>query len=431
MLIVDTALARRAEEGRPVQVGLFGAGYMAKCIVSQVVRYMPGLRIAAICNRTVSAAQSAYLGAGVEREQVVTVGSAGALTDALQQGRFAITDDPHLLCEAGGLDVLIDATGHVEYGARITLAAIAAGRHMVSMNAELDATVGPELKARADRAGVILTGCDGDQPGVQINLLRFVKSIGLRPLICGNIKGLQDRYRTPETQAAFAREWGQTPTMVTSFADGTKISMEQAIVANATGMTVERRGMIGLHHTGHVDDMTGLYDIDRIRSLGGIVDYVVGPRPGPGVFVFAEAQDDMQRHYLRYGKLGDGPLYSFYMPWHLTAIETPLSAARVVLFSDRVIAPLGPPVVDVVATAKTDLVAGSSLDGLGGFMTYGVCERYDLVRRDGLLPMGLADGCKLRRNVSKDQVLTWSDVIPPASGIAHELRRAQDLSFPV
>ena len=147
MLIVDTALARRAEEGRPVQVGLFGAGYMAKCIVSQVVRYMPGLRIAAICNRTVSAAQSAYLGAGVEREQVVTVGSAGALTDALQQGRFAITDDPHLLCEAGGLDVLIDATGHVEYGARITLAAIAAGRHMVSMNAELDATVGPELKA--------------------------------------------------------------------------------------------------------------------------------------------------------------------------------------------------------------------------------------------------------------------------------------------
>ena len=149
------------------------------------------------------------------------------------------------------------------------------------------------------------------------------------------------------------------------------------------------------------------------------------------MIVFAEAQDDMQRHYLRYGKLGDGPLYSFYMPWHLTAIETPLSAARVVLFSDRVIAPLGPPVVDVVATAKTDLVAGSSLDGLGGFMTYGVCERYDLVRRDGLLPMGLAEGCKLRRNVSKDQVLTWSDVIPPASGIAHELRRAQDLSFPV
>ncbi|MBU6318277.1 MAG: NAD(P)-dependent oxidoreductase [Alphaproteobacteria bacterium] len=430
MLIVDTALARRAAEGQPVQVGLFGAGYMAKCIVSQVVRHMPGLRIAAICNRTVSAAEKAYLAAGVDCERIVTVGSAGAMTDALRDGRFAITDNPTPLCEAAGIDVLIDATGHVEYGAGITLAAIAAGRHMVSMNAELDATVGPELKARADRAGVILTGCDGDQPGVQINLLRFVKSIGLRPLICGNIKGLQDRYRTPETQAAFARQWGQTPTMVTSFADGTKISMEQAIVANATGMTVERRGMIGLHHSGHVDDMTGLYDIDRVRSLGGIVDYVVGPRPGPGVFVFAEAQDELQKHYLKYGKLGDGPLYSFYMPWHLTAIETPLSAARVVLFEDRVIAPIGPPVVDVVATAKTDLVAGSRLDGLGGFMTYGLCERYDLVRRDDLLPMGLAEGCTLRRNIAKDQVLTWSDVIPPSSSIAHELRGAQDLRFP-
>lgn len=429
MLIVDTALSQRAAQGRPVQVGLFGAGYMARCIVSQVVRHMPGLRIAAICNRTVSTARDVLLSAGLEPSSINTATSSGAIVDALKMGRFSVTDDPELLCNADGIDVLIDATGHVEYGARITLAAIAAGRHMVSMNAELDATVGPELKARADRAGVILTGCDGDQPGVQINLLRFVNSIGLRPLICGNIKGLQDRYRTPETQAAFARQWGQTPTMVTSFADGTKISMEQAIVANATGMTVDRRGMIGLHHSGHVDDMTGLYDVDRIRSLGGIVDYVVGPRPGPGVFVFAEAQDDVQRHYLRYGKLGDGPLYSFYMPWHLTAIETPLSAARVVLFEDRVIAPIGPPVVDVVATAKTNLAAGCRIDGLGGFMTYGLCERHDVVRRDNLLPMGLAEGCRLRRDIARDQVLTWEDVVPPDQSLAHDLRRAQDLRF--
>src|SRR5262249_41630536 len=163
------------------------------------------------------------------------------------------------------------------------------------------------------------------------------------------IKGLQDRYRNPTTQASFAKRWGQTPHMVTSFADGTKISFEQAIVANATGMRVAQRGMLGYSFTGHVDQMVKMYDIDQLRALGGIVDYVVGPQPSPGVFVFAEANDSKQRLYLDYGKLGNGPLYSLYVPYHLTVFEVPLSVARVVLFGDTVIAPAAGPMVDVVA----------------------------------------------------------------------------------
>src|SRR5690606_3730075 len=395
MIIIDNALRARAEAGNPVAFGMYGAGFMGRGLANQVLNYMPGLRLAVICNRTVEAAIAAYTDFGVPREDIVEVRTAGELADAMASGRFAVTADPEVPAAAPGIEALIEGTGHVEYGARVTMLAIEHGKHMVLMNAELDGTVGPILKEKADRAGVILTGCDGDQPGVQINLLRFVESIGLTPRVCGNIKGLQDRYRNPTTQAGFAKQWGQTPHMVTSFADGTKISFEQAIVANATGMKVARRGMIGIEHRGHVDEMVGMYDLDEIRELGGIVEYVVGAQPSPGVYVFAEAHEKTQAHYLDYGKLGKGPLYSFYVPYHLTIFEMPLTVARVVLFGDRAIAPLAGPVVDVVATAKIDLEAGATLDGLGWYMTYGQCENYDTVRRENLLPIGLAEGARL------------------------------------
>ena len=427
MIIVDTALKARHEAGNPVRVGLLGAGFMGRGVINQIVNYTPGMVLTAIANRTVDTAVEAYAKFGVENVKVVS--TLGDMEDAIARGYSVVTDDPTLLCQSDSIDVLIEATGHVEYGARVTLAAIEHKKPMVLMNAELDGTVGPILKVYADRAGVIITGCDGDQPGVQLNLYRFVKSIGLNPLVCGNIKGLQDRYRNPTTQESFAKQWGQTAHMVTSFADGTKISFEQAIVANATGMKVAQRGMLGYHSKGHVDDMLDLYDIEQIKSLGGIVDYVVGPKPSPGVFVYATCNEPTQAHYLNYGKLGEGPLYSFYVPYHLTVFEVPLSAARVVLLNDVVIAPLGAPVVDVITTAKIDLDAGQTLDGLGGYHTYGQCENADIVNQDNLLPMGLAEGCRLKRPVAKDHVLTYDDVEIPADSVAHRLRTEQNAYF--
>jgi predicted homoserine dehydrogenase-like protein len=430
MIIVDTALKARAADGNPVCFGVFGAGFMARGLANQVLNRMTGMRLSAICNRTIAAGIAAYEDFGVSRDQIVVAETAAAIEAAMAAGLYAVTDDPEALCAAQGLEALVEATGHVEYGALATTLAIKHRKPMVLMNAELDGTVGPLLKARADAAGVVLTGCDGDQPGVQINLLRFVESIGLIPRVCGNIKGLQDRYRNPTTQAAFAKQWGQTPHMVTSFADGTKISFEQAIVANATGMKVAERGMTGHEHRGHVDEMVDLYDLEALRRLGGVVDYVVGALPSPGVYVFAEAQDATQAHYLDYGKLGKGPLYSFYVPYHLTIFEVPLSVARVALFGDSVISPRGGPVVDVVATAKIDLEAGQTLDGLGWYMTYGLCENYDVVRAENLLPMGIAEGARLKRPVPKDQVLTYDDVELPSDSLACRLRAEQDALFP-
>ncbi|MEH2259810.1 NAD(P)H-dependent oxidoreductase [Nostoc sp.] len=427
MIIIDRALRARAAAGNPIKVGMIGAGFMGRGIANQIVNSVPGMELVAISNRQIDAAKQAYSEAGIEDIQVVATVS--ELEDAIANGKYAVTEDAKLLCQAEGIDALIEVTGAVEFGAGIVMEAIAHCKHVIMMNAELDGTIGPILKVYADKAGVILSACDGDQPGVQMNLYRFVKSIGLTPLLCGNIKGLQDPYRNPTTQEGFAKRWGQKPHMVASFADGSKISFEQAIVANATGMKVAKRGMLGYDFSGHVDEMTQLYDVEQLKELGGIVDYVVGAKPGPGVYVFATHDDPKQRHYLNLYKLGEGPLYSFYTPYHLCHFEVPLSVARAVLFGDAVMSPLAGPLVDVVTTAKIDLKAGETLDGIGYYMTYGQCENSDIVQQQNLLPMGLAEGCRLKRDISKDQVLTYEDVELPEGRLCDQLRTEQNTYF--
>lgn len=427
MIIVDTALNARHEAGNPVKVGMIGAGFMGWGIANQIVNYLPGMELVAVSSRTLASARKAYAEAGIDDPLEVT--TQAALEDAIRAGKPAVTDDALLLCRAEGIDALIEVTGTIEFAAGVILEAIANRKHVVMMNAELDGTIGPILKAYADEAGVILSGCDGDQPGVEMNLFRYVKSIGLKPLVCGNIKGLQDPYRNPTTQASFAAQWGQAAHMVTSFADGTKISFEQAIVANATGMTVSQRGMIGLDFRGHIDELTQVYDVESLKSWGGIVDYVVGAQPSPGVYVIGLMEDPKQQHYLRYYKKGDGPLYSFYTPYHLCHLEVPLSVARVVLCNDVVLAPIAGPMVDVITLAKTDLKAGETLDGIGYYKTYGQCENSGVVQAQRLLPMGLAEGCRLKRDIPRDQAITYDDVILPEGRLCDKLRAEQDARF--
>ncbi|MBW4697976.1 MAG: Gfo/Idh/MocA family oxidoreductase [Aphanocapsa lilacina HA4352-LM1] len=427
MILIDKALQLRAERRQPVRVAMVGAGFMGAALAHQIINVMPGMELVAIANRRPEEAAMAYRQAGLEA--VVSVETLAQLEAAIARGQPAVSDDPFLLCAADQIDAILEVTGSVEYGAKVVLAACEHGKHIILMNAELDGTLGPILKVYADRAGVIYTACDGDQPGVQMNLYRFVRSMGLRPLVCGNVKGLHDPYRNPTTQEAFARRWGQKPHMVTSFADGSKIAFEQAIVANATGMRVARRGMLGYEHRGHVDDLTRLFDVEQLQAWGGIVDYVVGTSPSPGVFVLASCEDPRQRHMLNLYKLGEGPLYSYYTPYHLCHFEVPFSVARAVLFGDAVLAPLGAPVVEVVTTAKRDLQAGELLDGIGFYMTYGQCENAEVTARQRLLPMGLAEGCRLTRPIPKDQVLRYDDVILPTGRTADRLRAEQDAYF--
>jgi predicted homoserine dehydrogenase-like protein len=421
VIIVDTALEERVRQGNPIRVGIVGAGFSGRTIAYQMVTGTPGLRVVAISNRTLAHAEGAYRAAGAA--DVTIVDSVPAIDRAIRQGQPAISDDPSILCQADGIDAVIEATGTVEFGARVALDAIHNGKDVVLANAELDATVGPILKAHADRAGVVITNTGGDEPGVAMDLIRFVRSIGLRPVVAGNLKGLYDPYRTPETQKDFAERNNQKVKGVTSFADGTKLSMELAVLANATGFGVGRRGMYGPALT-HVREGADFYH-DKLRD-GGMVDFLVGAEPGNGAFVIGHSEDSVRKDYLKYLKMGDGPLYVFHTPFHLPQLEIPNTVARAVLFRDATVMPSGAPVCDAVTVAKRDVKAGEVLDGLGGFTCYALLENYATSREIDALPMGVSDGCRLKCDVSRDQVVTYNDVEVPAGRLCDALRAEQD-----
>ena len=425
MIIVDSALKRREEENNPIHVAMVGAGNIGRALTIVIEKYITGMKLVAIANRTLAHAEKAYRQA--EIDSIKKVETVAQLESSIAKGHYAITSDPSLLCKAKGIEAIIEATGEVEFGAHVATGAIENRKHIVIMNAELDATIGPILKVYADRADVVITNVDGDQPGVMMNLFRFVKTIGCRPVLAGNIKGLQDHYRTPETQKEFAEKNDLTPKMATSFADGTKISMENAVVANATGFRVGKRGMYG-PRCDHVSETVSLFPMDQLLN-GGLVDYILGAEPGPGVFVLGYNDHPVVQINLRTLKMGDGPLYAFYVPYHLPHLEPPITVARAVLFKDAAIAPIAGPVCDVITIAKRNLKAGETLDGIGGFTCYGVIENYEISRAENFLPMGLSEGCCLKRDISINQAISYNDVRLPEGRLSDKLRAEQDTRF--
>ncbi len=423
MIIVDNALRAREAAGQPIRVACIGAGFMGYGLTNQIINSVAGMRMVAAFNRNGGRALDMFAYAG--RPDAIMANTSGEVEDAIRSGRPVVTEDVFLLTRSEQIDVLVDVTGSVEFGARVILDAFQHGKDVVLMNAEIDATIGPILQRCADKYGCILSACEGDEPGVQLNLYRWVKGLGLIPRVMGNVKGLQDPYRNPETQKGFAEKWGQNPAMVTSFADGSKISFEQAIVANATGFKVKSRGMSrGLEYRGDVMTIGSLYDIDEVRELGGIIDYVVGT-PLTKVYCLAEHPDPRQQHYLNLYKMGPGPLYSFFTPYHLVHFEVPNAIARVVLMRDSIAPPLAGPVVEVCAVAKRNLKAGEILDDYGMFMTYGEATNSDEMSGGRYLPEGLVEGCKLLHDISKDTVITYDDVILPPDRTADVLRAEQ------
>ncbi len=429
MIILDSALQKRKAKGNPIRVAMVGAGFMGRGVALNILKSVEGMDLVCISNRHIEGARRAYSEAGVD--DVVEIQTASELEAAIENGQYAITDNAHALCEAGGVDAVLEVTGAIEFGAEVALKTIENGKHIILMNAELDSTLGPLLKTKADGAGVVFTNVDGDQPGVIVNLYRFVKGMGVKPVLCGNVKGLQDPYRNPTTQEAFAKQWGQQPHMVTSFADGSKISFEQAIVANATGMRVARRGMLGptVDPGTPIEGAVDWFPLEELVNGPGIVDYVVGAVPNGGIFVLGTHDDPRQQHYLNLYKVGKGPLYCFFNPYHLCHFEVHNTIARAVLFQDAAVAPLGAPKVEVVTTAKIDLKAGETLDGIGWYMTYGEAENADVVHKARLLPMGLAEGCVLKRDMAKDEALSYDDVELPRNRKCDILRAEQDRLF--
>lgn len=424
--MIDTALQQREASGRPIRVGMVGAGATGRAIALQLGTPVPGIRLVAIANRTVEHGDRAFREAGVG--QWIRVESAKEAEAAIERSGTVLTDDPSVLTSCDAIDLIVEVTGSIGPAARVVLNAFDHGKHVVLVNAELDSLLGPILKVKADQAGVVVTHTDGDEPGVAMTLLRYLRTLGLRPVAAGNIKGMVDYYRNPETQRSFAEKNDQDVKKVTSFADATKLSMETTVLANATGFRAGRRGMYGpaCHN---VRELANLLPADQMLDTG-LVDYALGAAPHTGAFVIVHEDSTLKKAQLAYYKLGDGPFYVFYTPFHLPHIQIASTIGRAVIHRDATVAPLGGAVCEVLAVAKRDLQAGERLDGIGGFCTYGLIDNTSAARSTAALPIGLSEGCLLRRNITKDEVLSFDDVDIPDSGLIETLWREQNARWP-
>ena len=425
---VDTALRDRENRGNPIRVAVIGAGATGRAIAMQLGTPVPGMRLAAIANRTVAHGERAFREAGItEWRRVESVREAQT---AIVSGLSVLTDDASILAACEAIDIVVEVTGTVVQAAHVALEAFEHGKPVVLVNAELDSLLGPILKVQADEAGVVLSHTDGDEPGVAMTLLRYLRSMGLSPVASGNIKGMVDYYRTPDTQRAFAERYGQDVRKTTSFADSTKLSMEATVLANATGFHSGRRGMYGCA-CDHVRELAHLLPADEMLR-GGLVDYAVGAAPHTGAFVIVHETSPLKRAELARYKLGDGPFYVFYTPFHLPHIQVASTIGRAVIHHDPTVAPLAGPVCEVVAVAKRDLKAAECLDGIGGFCTYGLIDNAGAARSAEALPIGLSEGCVLRRDVSKDEMLTLDDVEQPTRDpLVERLWREQNTRWPL
>jgi predicted homoserine dehydrogenase-like protein len=403
---VDTALAERERKSNPIRVGVVGAGATGRAILLQLGTPVPGIRLVGLANRTRSNGERAFREAGFTNW--VDVSSARDAEAAIANGSPVLTDDASVVATCSAIDVVVEVTGTVAAAAHLVLTAFDHGKHVVLVNAELDSLIGPILKTRADRAGVVLTHTDGDEPGVAMTLLRYLRTLGLRTVAAGNIKGMVDYYRNPDTQRAFAETHDQDVRKVTSFADATKLSMETTVLANATGFACGRRGMYG-PACGHVRELAQLLPADQMLSTG-LVDYSVGAAPHTGAWVIVHEESPLKQVQLGYYKMGDGPFYVFYTPFHLPHLQIASTIGRAAVHLDPTVAPLAGPACEVVAVAKRDLKAGERLDGIGGFCTYGQIENAPVARAATALPIALSEGALLRRDVPKDQTLTFTDV---------------------
>ena len=424
---VDTALQGLEDNGRPIRVGMVGAGATGRAIALQLGTPVPGMRLVALANRTPEHGERAFREAGIEKW--TRAESAHSAEAAIARGIPVLTDDPSVLTQCDAIDILLEVTGTIEPAARVTLDAFDHGKHVVLVNAELDSLIGPILKARADKAGVVVTHTDGDEPGVAMTLLRYLRTLGLRIVAAGNIKGMVDYYRNPDTQRGFAEKHGQDVKKVTSFADSTKLSMEATVLANATGFHVGRRGMYG-PACGYVREIGNLLPPEQMLETG-LVDYALGAAPHTGAFVIVYEDSPLKKVQLAYYKIGDGPFYVFYTPFHLPHLQIASTIGRAVVHQDPTVAPLTGPVCEVVSVAKRNLRAGERLDGVGGFCTYGLIDNKVAARVMSALPIGLSEGRVLSRDVPKDQVISFSDVDQGPEGLIDRLWREQNERWPV
>ena len=420
-------LLARAASHRPIRIGLIGSGMMGGDIVTQVL-HMKGVVVAAVADLNVPAALRALKEAGHADDAHRLVETQGDFDRAVENGRIAITQDAGLVCTSGLIDVVVDATGKPAVGAQIGLQAMEHGKHLVMMNVEADVTIGAYLKREADRLGVVYSLGAGDEPSSTIELINFVSALGYPVIAAG--KGKNNPLNidaTPDHYAAEAHGKNLNPRMLVEFVDGSKTAVEMCAIANATGLVPDVPGMHG--------PSASLEDLHKVLcpiadggllTRKGVVDYTIGKGVAPGVFVVAEMAHPRLRERMDYLKLGTGPYYTFYRPYHLCAFEVPLTCVRAVLHGRADMAPIAKPVAEVCAVAKRDLRPGDKLDAIGEYTYRAWAMTVEDARAQGAIPCGLLEQAIVRQPIAKGALITTANTAVDATSRIVELRRRQD-----
>jgi len=410
-------LRKLSARPEPIRIGLIGMGAMGKGLLHQC-RATPGLECVAMADLKPERAIACVEMAGLPYKIAST---AAQVDDAIRNGFTAICEDGEMVAACEQAAVLVEASSAIGPAGGYAVTALQTGKHAVMMNAEADLIFGPYLMDLAHRQGQVYTSCDGDQHGVIRRLVNDLELWGFELVMAGNIKGFLDRYSNPTKIIPEADKRNLDYQMATAYTDGTKLNIEMALVANALKLRTRTPGMTG-PQAGDVREVLRLFDFASIRAGGdACVDYILGAEPGGGVYAIGFCEHAYQRSMMEYYKMGPGPFYLFYRPYHLCHVEAMDCIVQAVVEGCSLLEPVYGFRTNVFAYAKRDLKAGETLDGIGGYACYGLIDNCN--RGHPGLPICLAEGVVLRRQIARDAPILWNDVEAPASRLDFDLYR--------
>ncbi|MGA9747211.1 MAG: SAF domain-containing protein [Nocardioides sp.] len=412
---------REAEVGRPLRVGLVGAGQMGRGFAAQLLR-MPGISLSAVLDVDRARAEDALTQSGLTPSAAATTDEAVLAIENGESVALAGIDELGAL----PLDVVVEATGVPDVGARVALESLLSGKGIATLNVESDVTIGKLMATVAEKAGAVYSVCRGDEPVETKILVDYARDLSLDVVCAGKGKNNPlDVYATPESLAERARTKQMNPKMLCSFVDGSKAMIEMAALANTTGLGVSTRGMHGPPSTVPTLHQTfALKEDGGVLERAGVVDYCTGP-VAPGVFVVVRTEDPYVHHEMTYLQMGDGPYFALYRPYHLASIEAPLTVYEIAL-DNRPSLVAEHWTAEVGAVSKRPLSAGERVDGVGGSMVRGLIDDADDFARDNAVPLGVLAGATLRHDVPVDHLLTYDDVELDEASTIVRLRRMQD-----
>ncbi|MCD6356407.1 MAG: hypothetical protein J7L66_03885 [Anaerolineaceae bacterium] len=427
MATLKERLIERENKEGSFRVGLVGAGQMGTGLISQMEK-MHGMKIVAVADVVPNRAAESYQEAGINPNDIFwEKGNLEKAGELVQSGKRIASYSSDFLVNIPGLDAIVESTGIPKVGAAVCSQAIEAGKPVINMNVETDATIGYYLTKKAMEKGVVYSLVAGDEPGAIKEIYDFADALGFEIVTIGKGKNNPlDRTATPETLKERAMSKDMSVKMLCSFVDGTKTMVEMTAIGNATGFAPEVRGAYGPKCT--VQDLPKMFvpkSAGGIFEHKGVVDYAVGP--APGVFVIITTDQPKIRKDLNYlGVSGNGNYWSLYRPYHLANLETPITIAHVLLDGAETLNTKLVPVAETITVAKKDLKPGDTIDYLGGYTVYGLIEKVSIAKEENLVPLGISVGGKIIRPVKMGEAVSYDDIELVEDNLIVKLRREQD-----